>query len=258
MCIVIIKPSDKKMPKRKVLKNCWDNNPDGAGFMFLNKDKKVIISKGYMVFEDLISGIESYKLDKTACIVFHFRIATAGSIKPANCHPFPNSNKVEDLQALSAVSDYGIAHNGILDYPDDEMNDMSDTMTFIRDILHSEVILNNLKSPAITSLLQTHIKRSKFAIMGSAGVVMLGAFLKVGDLYYSNTGYKKETGYSWWIKQYNWDNEAIDKNYYEDMTEGNITQYYYCQRCDVLITDESLYYKHCYNCGEPIVDMADN
>ena len=44
MCIIIEKPKYAKTPSRKVLKNCWDNNPDGAGYMY-NAGGKVYIYK---------------------------------------------------------------------------------------------------------------------------------------------------------------------------------------------------------------------
>ena len=51
MCILVIKPKGKEMPSKKILRNCWENNPDGAGMMYV-KDGHVVIDKGYMEFSD--------------------------------------------------------------------------------------------------------------------------------------------------------------------------------------------------------------
>ena len=36
-----------ELPKKDVLESCWRKNPDGAGFMF-NDCNKVVIMKGFM------------------------------------------------------------------------------------------------------------------------------------------------------------------------------------------------------------------
>ena len=50
MCIIVVKDKNKPLPKLEYLKNCFENNPDGMGFMYL-KNNKVIIDKGYMTYK---------------------------------------------------------------------------------------------------------------------------------------------------------------------------------------------------------------
>ena len=47
MCIIAIKEKGVAMPDLETLNNMWNNNPDGAGYMF-PFDGKVHIRKGFM------------------------------------------------------------------------------------------------------------------------------------------------------------------------------------------------------------------
>jgi hypothetical protein len=51
MCIIVYKPKGIELPKEDILKNCFDNNADGAGYMYAHKGK-VLIHKGFMDWED--------------------------------------------------------------------------------------------------------------------------------------------------------------------------------------------------------------
>ena len=48
MCIAILKPEDKVLSK-DTLEECWNSNPDGAGFMYA-ENGKLHIHKGLMSF----------------------------------------------------------------------------------------------------------------------------------------------------------------------------------------------------------------
>ena len=47
MCIAIYKPADKIL-SQETLNECYDSNPDGAGFMYA-QDKKLHIEKGFFL-----------------------------------------------------------------------------------------------------------------------------------------------------------------------------------------------------------------
>ena len=49
MCIAIYKPSDKIL-SQETLNECYDSNPDGAGFMYA-QDKKLHIEKGFFSYD---------------------------------------------------------------------------------------------------------------------------------------------------------------------------------------------------------------
>ena len=48
MCIAIYKPKGNTISK-DTLKNCFDNNPDGSGFMYAQNDK-LVVKKGYILY----------------------------------------------------------------------------------------------------------------------------------------------------------------------------------------------------------------
>ena len=83
MCIAIYKPEGKIISKA-TLQECYDSNPDGAGFMY-NQSKKLHIEKGFFSFD---SFYDAYKKHENKQAVIHFRIKTHGKIDTANCHPF--------------------------------------------------------------------------------------------------------------------------------------------------------------------------
>ena len=53
MCIAIAKPIGVEIPNDDILTNCFNNNPDGAGFAF-NHNNEVVIRKGYMKLKDFL------------------------------------------------------------------------------------------------------------------------------------------------------------------------------------------------------------
>ena len=56
MCIAILKKNGHEISKQ-TLKNCFDSNPDGAGFMFADNGS-LFIHKGFMNFDTFY---KSYK-----------------------------------------------------------------------------------------------------------------------------------------------------------------------------------------------------
>jgi predicted glutamine amidotransferase len=108
MCVLITKPASVPWIKRKELRNCFEANPDGAGFAWYEKGE-VHISKGYFDFSDLYADllhVENFS------VMLHCRIATHGSITGDNCHPFMLKNGC------------ALAHNGVLKVmPEGDMTD---------------------------------------------------------------------------------------------------------------------------------------
>ena len=126
MCIIFSKPANIEFPSILTLRNCWENNPHGAGYVFA-KDGHVFIRKGFMTWEEFIENVDFNDLVAHAC-VFHFRYATHGSVSVGNCHPFPATGK---LKAKKLRTDVAIAHNGVIRNAMIMKDDYSDTMTYI-------------------------------------------------------------------------------------------------------------------------------
>src|SRR3990170_9056739 len=113
MCIMIAKNKDLIL-KEKILKNCFNNNPDGAGFCVENEDKSFTIEKGFFSFESFYSAFQPHETKKA---LLHFRIRTHGDTDIENCHPFEVSDTIV------------FAHNGIISNVPTNKN-KSDTRVF--------------------------------------------------------------------------------------------------------------------------------
>lgn len=193
MCIIVAVPQNVELPKTSTLKECFQSNPDGAGFMWAD-GKTVHIRKGFMTWEafekalndELLSG--SVGMD--SAVVLHFRIATHGKVRPGCCHPFPVSDAREDFRATTFDCRFGVAHNGII-HGRNTSEDWSDSMDFICNVvaplakmnpsfMHNEHALDVLKGAC----------RSKLAIIDNAGdLALVGDFIEDDGVFYSNTSY---------------------------------------------------------------------
>lgn len=99
MCIAIYQKENNPI-KKETLETCFDNNPDGSGFVYRESvNSKPICKKGYFKFEEFYS---EYKEIKNFEALLHFRIATSGKLNEANCHPFQVNDK------------HYLIHNGVL------------------------------------------------------------------------------------------------------------------------------------------------
>lgn len=164
MCVICVKKADVSLPDEARLREMFVANPDGAGFMYV-RDQKVIVRKGFMKFKHLMKALGQEQIKNDDVVVFHFRVATAGSVKAGNCHPFPISESLSNLRAQRIETDMAMAHNGIINYERDKENDLSDTMSFVRDIMADEAIRKHLYEAAIFTLIEMGIGSSKLIIL---------------------------------------------------------------------------------------------
>jgi hypothetical protein len=126
MCIAILNTKGTTL-KKEILRNCWENNGDGAGMLYIDDDKKLSVFKEMTSFENFYKNYIDIKSKYgKRNIVLHFRISTHGKINETNCHPFLVSE------------DVGFVHNGMI-YNVPRSNDFSDTYMF------NESVLKNLK-----------------------------------------------------------------------------------------------------------------
>lgn len=189
MCIAVHQPPGKIIDQN-TLENCWDNNPDGAGFMYATKGKIVVFKEMHSfqrfwnAYSAAMSGAAQGK-----DVVLHFRISTGGKIDRANCHP----HRVHD--------DLAFVHNGILAYPSSKK--FSDTVLFNKDILQG-LPKDFLESSEILHLIEMAAGTDKLVFLDSTGfVVILNKGLGVEDngIWYSNRAY----AYASYNK--NWEND---------------------------------------------------
>ena len=268
MCIIAIKTQGAKINWKR-LRNCFDNNPDGAGYAYWT-DNGISISKGFMEFAEFKRAVESSGIGKKHEAMFHFRIATHGAINANNCHPFPLSGNESELQALDLTTDIAIAHNGIVNgLPASKT--LSDTMVFIRDYLAP---LGKAVTDPATHPLIGKAAGSKFAIMSETGIGMIGHFTQSRGWFYSNESYSDNYNTPWTKgafknvnttmktvfkindtappqREYLWDydpDDAIDDAIYDEWEYAD-----YCDACgDAIGQNDPIIYSDailCATCG---------
>ena len=195
MCIAIYKPTEAEFPTKKTLQRCFEANPDGAGYMFAHRDT-VHIRKGFATFKAFwrdLRDIRAKVTDHTA-FVLHFRIGTQGGIRPDCTHPFPLSRKMDDLRALRATADIGIAHNGIITLTSNHYHKTitySDTMEFITRYASRLIKSRDWHEDEDLRYLIEDLADSRLAILDGGGTcTLLGdGWREDGGVWYSNSSY---------------------------------------------------------------------
>ena len=221
MCIIIAKNADIPMPSTKILRNCFENNPDGAGFMLAAKNS-VYGFKGMMTFEEFTDELARAekrfgKLNKLA-VVLHFRIATHGSSVASNTHPFPLKNGYREMRKTQWCADQGFAHNGIIlqtsNDPDIKKYKVSDTMVFAKKYAAPIAKYASIASdPALLDILY-EIADSKLCFLDKKGkIATRGNFIEQDGILYSNTSFREERKASKGIYCYNF---VDGYDYYKD------------------------------------------
>ena len=109
MCIIAIKPKNAVISVNR-LKNCWENNSDGAGFMYA-EDGQLIIEKGLMTLDNLIEAYDKIKPEEKD-VVLHFRFGTHGKVCKSLTHPFSVNPKLD------------LVHNGIFSIDSEDESDI--------------------------------------------------------------------------------------------------------------------------------------
>lgn len=160
MCIIALKPAGIVIPE-KTLKAMWDNNDDGAGFMYASNGR-VRIEKGFMTFE---SFLKAYKrAGDFRKIVMHFRIRTHGAISPHLTHPF-----------WIVKGEMGMVHNGIISGLSGHEDDKeSDTSLYAKILAHRySDPLDAITNPEEHARIKSEIGWSKLVFLTSDGDHMI-------------------------------------------------------------------------------------
>lgn len=175
MCVIAVKKAGITWPGKRYLRNCYTNNPDGAGIAWVD-DKGLHVKKGYfnwgLLYADL-RALERYP------VLLHCRMATHGSVSKENCHPFRLKN--------GAV----LAHNGVIKITPLEEN-MTDSETFGKTFVE-KFSLRALEQPHIKELLESYIGYSnKIALLKPDGNFILlneDQGCEFGGVWFSNESF---------------------------------------------------------------------
>lgn len=243
MCIIVAKNAGIKMPSIDILRNCFENNPDGAGFMLAVKNS-VYGFKGLMTFDEFTNELASAekrfgKLDKLA-VVLHFRITTHGSSVAGNTHPFPLKGGYREMRKTQWCADQGFAHNGIIyktsHDPDIKKHKVSDTMVFAKKYAAPIAKYASIASdPALLDMLY-NIADSKLCFLDKKGkIATRGDFIEQNGILYSNTSFREERKISKNLYCYDFkdyydcyrDYISVDKREYENiyLNESELADY---------------------------------
>jgi len=158
MCIAIFKPAGRVLTEA-TLRTCFNSNPDGAGFAYINTDhlgvKRIKMYKS-MEFAPFYKQYErATRIAPDSAFLVHFRIKTHGQKDIANCHPF------------MIDEDTVFIHNGIIGGVSRHA-DKSDTRMFNEEVLR-EMPEGWLYNPAIAMLIEEFIGASKLAVLSISG-----------------------------------------------------------------------------------------
>lgn len=231
MCIIIAKYRNGRLPKKEELKNSFEYNSDGAGFMYVDNGK-VIIDKGYMNYDKFIGRFEElcekYNDFKNKSLIIHCRIGTSSSNTAKNTHPYPISFKEKDLHKTYIETDLGVAHNGIISQytPHWEKPTTNDTQEFImkylaplyknyKDFYKNKHIMSGIED-IIGSKLAFLDTQDKIYFVGESKFIKedKGLFFSNDSYKYSFKDIKNYKWYDWhdWYDKY----EEEAQEYYED------------------------------------------
>lgn len=270
MCIIVYKPTDVAFPSKNTLKVCFENNPDGSGFMYADNGR-VVIRKGFMTFKKFWKELNNVrnKVGDDKAYVMHFRIGTQGANSKELTHPYPLSGNMDDLKKTKFVTNIGIAHNGIISLTSDKAEDYNDTMKFITDYM--SLLITSIKFYKHQNIIDiiNKLSGSKFAILDYTGhCEMTGkGWVTENGVYYSNTSfievsykladlgaygtYKYYGGYSSDYPSCFGDEyiKIIDLAYDENLGLYKFDQL----NCPAMMGDDSLcdvcvWYRECYGC----------
>ena len=189
MCIIIYKTKYTKL-KKETLKTAFENNPDGAGFMYQSDALEVPkMKKGFFDFNEFYDAYKLIADQQRYNIAIHFRIATHGAVNSLNCHPFIVTNKVEDTISESGVYDSLFMQNGVIKSISVNRKDKySDTCNFTYKIMSN---LKTLASTKIKDVVEAIEPASKFCLMQKGRTpLLIGNFTKENGICFSNESYK--------------------------------------------------------------------
>lgn len=191
MCVICVSKKGVRQPSMSEIKNMWDANPHGAGYMFA-RDGLVSIKKGFMTLDDFVDAIEAEDFTDDDVVVYHFRISTQAGVTPEMTHPFPLSDDLKDMNLLDCICSVGIAHNGIIRLTSNNNKNYSDTALFITEYLPALIRdTEDITDRRVKKIIK-ELAGSKLAMLNGEGEVsIIGDFYGIGcGLLFSNTSFQ--------------------------------------------------------------------
>jgi len=177
MCVIIYKPIGVSLPSQELLQAAAQTNPDGCGMVSTNCTYKGLSPNR------LIKAVQ--KCSEMEPILIHFRLATQGSIRRKNCHPF-----------YDAETKTFFMHNGIMLAPD--YKDMTDSEWVFRKIFVPCIKKHGLHSQKMKEVIRWWANGSRLAFMQNGNVATFGDFDSFYGLKLSN---KRFLYHNWGVQR---------------------------------------------------------
>lgn len=113
MCIIGIKDHGTPLISEDTLRQCWNNNGDGAGFAYWNDTTaEWEVEKGFMTFDAFLTAFNAHKFEDKDYYIVHFRFGTIGNKDSGNTHPFQLFVPMEEMRNTKFSSPYITVMNG--------------------------------------------------------------------------------------------------------------------------------------------------
>jgi predicted glutamine amidotransferase len=195
MCIAILNTPNVTFPK-SIIRNCWENNSDGAGLIWTNTKNKTLHT--YKELDNVNAFYDKYlsirRKHPKSNVVLHFRISTSGGVNLPNTHPFSVTDKL------------AFVHNGVISELNGIDKQRSDTNLF------NARVLQNLpagfeRNQAIADLIAKYIGHSKLIFLNAQNeyTIINPSLGKTDETYkgcwFSNSTYKPSAFYDYGGKQ---------------------------------------------------------
>lgn len=195
MCIAIVKKRGVMMPSEETLNICFENNPHGCGYSICRNGQNFVF-KGFMKLSEMMDSFKQTNPKQSETVLIHFRVASVGSVKKENCHPFIVSTKYETMKKLKTKTRLPImVHNGTFKNFGNHKNDYSDTMQFNK--LVAPLLQQNsyYYYKALNDFIEHYVDTNncRVAVMYNGGFVdLFGKWIKdeKTNLYFSNENYR--------------------------------------------------------------------
>jgi len=198
MCIAILSEGNVELPSTTVMKRCWRNNSDGAGYAYLTDKDEWHCKKGFKKWRAFKDAFDAEKFEPAHTVIIHFRVGTSGAMLTNNggchpdcTHPFPITNDEELLNKHEFITKNIIMHNGVHSRP---TGPLSDSQIAVRDI--ADPLMPYWDDPKIKNMMTKLLdaardKGNRWFIGNGANFYLLGEWIMdmKTKIWYSNSGY---------------------------------------------------------------------
>ena len=196
MCVALIKNKNVDLPNEDILKICFKNNPDGAGFAYC-RNGNIIIRKGFFTFDGFYKALMNENIKKEESALIHFRVATHGKINIENCHPFPITDKFSKMtNPFSENNTSVMVHNGKLNI-NITSSIYSDSMHFAKTLFEFDRQNNKSFIDYIIRPTSKNKRGNRIGILNIDGTTeKYGVgWIEDNGIFYSNDSYKENSTY---------------------------------------------------------------